>query len=129
MFNLGFGEMALVAILALIVLGPKQLPQLAHQLGRLLGQLREAKNEFSAQMYRAQDETNKFQQELENSIARPKNKAFDPPEFEQKFETEFQFPLELEDDHNPNYNNQVDANGMPVENKAPISKNSSSENT
>ncbi len=104
MFNLGFSEMLFTAVLALIVLGPKQLPQMAKYLGKILGELRRAGNEFTSEMYRAQDNVKTFQQELENSIARPKNNAFHPPEEQQKFETEFQYPLELENDHNPKTN-------------------------
>ena len=34
MFGLGIGEFVLVLVVALIVLGPKQLPKVARQLGR-----------------------------------------------------------------------------------------------
>lgn len=42
MFGLGFGEIMVILVLGLVVLGPKRLPQLAAQAGRLLRQLRES---------------------------------------------------------------------------------------
>lgn len=42
MFNLGMTEMIFIAILALILIGPKQLPEVARTLGRFLNDLRRA---------------------------------------------------------------------------------------
>lgn len=39
MFNMGGGELALVALVALLILGPKKLPEVATTLGRWLRQL------------------------------------------------------------------------------------------
>ncbi|MFN0062683.1 MAG: Sec-independent protein translocase protein TatB [Myxococcaceae bacterium] len=40
MFNLGFAELAVILVVALVVLGPKRLPELARGLGRLLFEFR-----------------------------------------------------------------------------------------
>ncbi|MGE4132889.1 MAG: Sec-independent protein translocase protein TatB [Bdellovibrionales bacterium] len=48
MFNLGFSELLLVGAIALIFLGPEQLPQLARSLGRLLNELRRASQDFQS---------------------------------------------------------------------------------
>lgn len=40
MFDLGFGEVSLILVVALIVLGPERLPKVARAIGRLLGKLR-----------------------------------------------------------------------------------------
>ena len=40
MFEIGFQELVLIALLALIVLGPEKLPKLAAQLGRWTGRAR-----------------------------------------------------------------------------------------
>lgn len=37
MFNIGFFELLVVVIVALLVLGPERLPKVFHVLGRLLG--------------------------------------------------------------------------------------------
>lgn len=39
MFNMGTGEMILIAVLTLLVIPPHKLPQVATSLGRFLGQL------------------------------------------------------------------------------------------
>lgn len=39
MFEIGFGELVLLGVIALLVLGPERLPEVAATIGRLLGQL------------------------------------------------------------------------------------------
>lgn len=41
MFGVGFGELVVLAFLAVLVFGPDRLPELAQQAGRLLKQLRQ----------------------------------------------------------------------------------------
>jgi len=45
-----FADSAVIFILALILFGPKKLPQLAKQLGKLMAEFRRASNEFRMQM-------------------------------------------------------------------------------
>ena len=45
-----FGDTAIIALLALLLFGPKKLPELARQLGKLMGEFRRASNEFRMQM-------------------------------------------------------------------------------
>lgn len=52
MFEMGFSELLLVGIVALLVLGPERLPVAARTLGRGLGQARRAMNGLRAQMER-----------------------------------------------------------------------------
>jgi sec-independent protein translocase protein TatB len=63
MFNLGISEIAFIAILALILVGPKQLPEVARILGRLLNDLRRT--------------TNVFTDELRNQVQVDQRKIFD----------------------------------------------------
>jgi sec-independent protein translocase protein TatB len=55
MFGLGFGEIVIIAILALILLGPDRLPEAAKQLGRTLREIRkhtdDLKEQFEAEVY------------------------------------------------------------------------------
>lgn len=44
MFGLGMSEIIFLAILALVVVGPKELPQLARTLGRFLNELKRSSN-------------------------------------------------------------------------------------
>ena len=45
MFNIGPGEMALIAVAALLVLGPKRLPELARGLGKFMREFRRQTDE------------------------------------------------------------------------------------
>jgi sec-independent protein translocase protein TatB len=55
MFGLGFGEIVIVAILALVLLGPDRLPEAARALGKTLQDLKKAtdglKGQLEAEMY------------------------------------------------------------------------------
>jgi sec-independent protein translocase protein TatA len=46
MFGVGFPELVLIMVVALLVLGPQRLPEVARMLGRAYGQLRRASEEF-----------------------------------------------------------------------------------
>ncbi len=66
MFNVGGGEILLIALLALIVVGPEQLPGLLRKLGYYAGQAREMSTslraEFMAGAEPFQDSIREFQQ-------------------------------------------------------------------
>ena len=51
-FGIGFGEVLLILILALIIWGPKRLPEIARTLGKTMRAMRKATNDFTAQMTR-----------------------------------------------------------------------------
>ncbi len=44
MFGIGFGELVVIAVLAVLVFGPDRLPELAQQAGRFIRQLRKFAN-------------------------------------------------------------------------------------
>ncbi len=46
MFDIGFTELLLIAVIALVVIGPKRLPDLARALGRGYAEFRRATNEL-----------------------------------------------------------------------------------
>jgi sec-independent protein translocase protein TatB len=60
MFNLGFSEMVIIGILALILIGPKQLPEMARTVGRFLNDIKRStdslKDEFNAELHRVEDQ-------------------------------------------------------------------------
>ncbi len=57
MLGLGFGEIILVLIVALLVLGPEKLPQLAQQLGKGLREFRRLANDFQHNLNEIEHET------------------------------------------------------------------------
>src|ERR1700740_131198 len=48
--NLGFSEMVFLFLLALIIFGPKKLPEIGRQIGKALNEFKRASNEFKAQI-------------------------------------------------------------------------------
>lgn len=52
MFGLGFGEILIILVLALILLGPKKLPDVAKQLGKGMREFRKATDDLKGQFER-----------------------------------------------------------------------------
>ena len=48
--NLGFSEMIFIFFLALIIFGPKKLPEIGRQIGKALNEFKRASNEFRSQI-------------------------------------------------------------------------------
>jgi TatA/E family protein of Tat protein translocase len=48
--NLGFPEMIFIFFLALIIFGPKKMPEIGRQIGRAINEFKRASNEFKAQI-------------------------------------------------------------------------------
>jgi TatA/E family protein of Tat protein translocase len=48
--NLGMPEMIFIFLLALVIFGPKKLPELGRQLGKALAEFKKASNEFKNQL-------------------------------------------------------------------------------
>lgn len=81
--GIGIGEWVLIALLALIVVGPKDLPLMFRKLGQFVGRLRAMAGEFRAsfdEMARQSelDELRREVQALRNQAMRPLDGAFDP---------------------------------------------------
>jgi sec-independent protein translocase protein TatB len=57
MFNVGGGEVLVIALIALIVLGPQRLPDAARQVGKAMGELRRLSSGFQNELKTAFDET------------------------------------------------------------------------
>ena len=68
MFNIGFSEMMIIAVIALIFIGPKQLPELARTLGRLIGEFKKATEDLTGTFTGVRDSAEKYVQETSKSI-------------------------------------------------------------
>ena len=66
--NLGLTEMIFIFLLALIIFGPKKLPEIGRQIGKALAEFKKASNEFKwqleAEMRNLEAETNQIKQDL-----------------------------------------------------------------
>lgn len=49
MFDIGWTEIVVIAVVAILVVGPKDLPRMLRSFGKTLGQLRRSANEFKRQ--------------------------------------------------------------------------------
>lgn len=56
MFNIGGGEFLVIALIALIVLGPQRLPEAARQVGKAMGDLRRISSGFQKELKGALDD-------------------------------------------------------------------------
>jgi len=70
-FDIGFSELLVIAVVALIVIGPERLPKVARTAGLLSGRLRRYVNDVKADISREMqlDELKKMQQEVADRIA------------------------------------------------------------
>ncbi|TSA40794.1 MAG: Sec-independent protein translocase subunit TatB [Betaproteobacteria bacterium] len=69
MFDIGFGEIFVIALVALIVIGPERLPKVARTLGHLLGRMQRYVSDVKADISREMelDELRKLQSTVEEA--------------------------------------------------------------
>lgn len=73
--NLGLPEMIFIFLLALLIFGPRKLPEVGRQIGKALAEFKRASNEFKAQL-----ETEMRNLELEEAAKRPSEPTILPPD-------------------------------------------------
>ena len=69
MFDIGFSELLLIAVVALIVIGPERLPKVARTLGHLFGRMQRYVNDVKADISREMelDELRKLQANVQSA--------------------------------------------------------------
>jgi sec-independent protein translocase protein TatB len=85
--NLGFSEMVFLFILALLIFGPKKLPEIGRQIGRFMNEFKRASNEFRSQI---ESEINALDVDIKPQILPPlrapldslASRIFNPPSAE-----------------------------------------------
>ena len=65
---MGFSETVFIFLLALIIFGPKKLPEIGRQIGKALNEFRRASNEFKAQI---ESEIANLEREVQPQILPP----------------------------------------------------------
>lgn len=79
MFNIGFTEMFALAVFALLVIGPKQLPEMARNIARLLNEFKRAtgqitdplqsmKDDLRATEFNAKEFVQKLSEDVDQSL-------------------------------------------------------------
>ncbi|MCB0347699.1 MAG: twin-arginine translocase subunit TatB [Bdellovibrionales bacterium] len=71
MFNLGFSEVILIFVIALVFIGPKQLPQVAKFLGRLAGDVKRAMGDFNQEINKTVKSANEEITQAKSEIEKP----------------------------------------------------------
>lgn len=69
MFGLGFGELIVIFIIALIFIGPKKLPELAKGLGKGIRDFQDAAKGFSDQVQNSDDQSAKAENKPTPALA------------------------------------------------------------
>src|SRR5947209_2089744 len=70
----GIGEMIFILMLGLLLFGPKKLPEIARQVGKVLGEFRKASAEFQAQL---NDEVRQLEASVQEEES---NRTIAPPQ-------------------------------------------------
>ena len=117
MFDIGMSEMVLLLIIGLIAIGPKQLPEVAAKVARLLNDFRRMTSEFTNEFTKVRESTQQALQETQAEIQRAIQDSVDHAQQD----TYAQTPQEHDHhDHHEHHENQDHPEQLElVENKGP----------
>ena len=86
MFGIGMPELIIIFVIALIIIGPKKLPDLARALGKGMAEFRKATNEIKSNLDMG-DELKGIEEELTDSVSGMIHEAEVEAEMEEKDDT------------------------------------------
>jgi sec-independent protein translocase protein TatB len=105
MFDIGWSELLVIAVVALIAIGPKELPgvlrNVGHWMGKIRGMAAEFQSQFREAMREAEMEDLKKHADDLNTVARTLTKPLDPTDYLGKFDTPSTAPSETAPAANP----------------------------
>ena len=80
MFDVGFSELVLIAIVAMIVIGPEKLPKVARTAGALLGRMQRYVNNVKSEVEREMqfEDLKKLQEEIKGQSTQVENSILSP---------------------------------------------------
>ncbi len=109
MLDIGWSELLIIAAVAILVVGPKDLPRMLNSLGRMMGKLRGMANEFRTQFDQAMQDTE--MQELRSEVEDLGN--INPLEdikksFESDFDIDFDNDKKREDEFDDEFSSDDD---------------------
>ena len=82
MFNVGGGEILVILLVALIILGPQRLPDAARQVGKAMSELRRMSTGFQNELRSAVDEVTMKDEDLSLKAQQRLTRRDDPPAIE-----------------------------------------------
>ncbi|MDX2241708.1 MAG: TatA/E family twin arginine-targeting protein translocase [Leptolyngbyaceae cyanobacterium bins.302] len=78
-FGIGLPEMVLIMVIALLVFGPKKLPEIGRSLGKAIRGFQDASNEFQNEFKREAEQIEKtVKQPMEAKLEEPEQPALSP---------------------------------------------------
>lgn len=121
MFGISFSELFIIAIVALLVIGPEKLPKVARTIGALTGRMQRYATQVKEEVNREFrfEELQKLQQEIRQSVASTEQNIH------QHVNHVEQSIADLANDktsHKTETNQHTDQDKTPIQNQAPIKK-------
>jgi len=77
-FGIGLPEMALIMVLALLIFGPKKLPEIGRSMGKAIRSFQEASKEFETEFKRESDQLENANRSLEATLEPTDRQALRP---------------------------------------------------
>lgn len=78
MFGFSMGEILLIGAIALIAIGPKQLPEVARTIGKMINEFRRASGDFQKAFLDVRDQTGHSIQSYRDGIEKSLNQPLNP---------------------------------------------------
>lgn len=82
MFNMGFTELLLLGAIALIFIGPKQLPEIAKVIARMINELKRATGDLGSTILDVRRDTDQIFRDTQNTIRKSLTEKSPEPKVE-----------------------------------------------